>query len=300
MQPFQIMVICADALVHFSSDCPSAFVKFQVLDSSLPKPSNCLTEDLGFKSLLMGNFEYMDKTEQFIRSNRHQLVQASSLTPASTTGASTPASTTGASTPASTTGASTPASTTLVPTTTVYFDFSNDENHTDTQVILQNDADIHTTIVYDQSTINVEIQNFLMSSSKVESMKRIQTYYGQVLLLCHFKCLMPEVMLNDEVINMYAKLLSNNYGNDKMFILNALTSTKLSNLVPVKTLSDQEKAAGVKETYISGDYDGDEVHRFIGKKISNFSSLVTSSIFPLITIFIGSCLSLTEERTVFI
>jgi hypothetical protein len=77
---------------------------------------------------------------------------------------------------------------------------------------------------------------------------------------------MPEVMLNDEVINMYAKLLRNLYGNDKMFILNLLTSTKLSNLVPVKTLSDQEKAAGVKETYISGDYDGVEVHRFIGKK----------------------------------
>ena len=81
-------------------------------------------------------------------------------------------------------------------------------------------------------------------------MTRIQSYYGIDLLLCHFKCLMPEVMLNDEVINMYAELLRNNYGDDKMCFLSSLTSNKLNNLVPIRKLSKEELAAGAKETYI--------------------------------------------------
>ena len=79
---------------------------------------------------------------------------------------------------------------------------------------------------------------------------------------------MPEVMLNDEVVNMYAERLRNNYGDDKMCILSSLTSNKLNNLVPVRKLSKEELAAGAKETYIFGDYDGVEFHRHLGRKFN--------------------------------
>ena len=59
--PFQIFVICADALVHFSQrDRSSAFVKFQIKDSSLSKISKYLSDDSNFKTLLRSSFEDFD------------------------------------------------------------------------------------------------------------------------------------------------------------------------------------------------------------------------------------------------
>ena len=206
----------------------------------MPNPSQCLTEDQSFQSLLERNFENIHDTENFIHRNHHQLPRALSPTLVPTLVSSTTLvpTTSAPLNDASTTYASNPVSSlTLVPSTAVSLDLTNDENYTETQVIPQTDAVIHSTIVYDHITINVAIDTFFL---QVESSTRIQSYYGIDLLLSHFKCLMPEVMLNDEVINMYAELLRKNYCDDKMCILNSLTSNKLNNFVLIMKLSKEE------------------------------------------------------------
>ena len=78
LQPFQILVICSDALVHLSQqDGPSAFLKFQINDPSLLKTSECLADTAIFQSWLKTNFNYFDEPIKFIHwklsSNRSML-----------------------------------------------------------------------------------------------------------------------------------------------------------------------------------------------------------------------------------